>query len=315
MSGRTQGSAEALGPGVPLPEMGLTVAAVARRLGVAPATLRTWDRRYGLGPSQHSAGAHRRYSSADVERLERMRRYVLSGVAPAEAARAALTEGEVEPDAGARHGGGQVVAIPDGTPQARGLARAALALDADACRVILAETLDRRGVVWTWDHLIAPVLVGVGQRWEQSGRGIDVEHVLSEAIQSELSSRVINDNVRSVAAVVLASAPGENHVLPLWALAAALSERGVEVRMLGARTPWDALGQAIRRIGPGGVLVWSQTAGSGDMTDMAVLPDVRPEPLILLGGPGWHPGAPPRGEHVDDLSEAVARLARAAGAS
>src|SRR5690606_11779925 len=27
---------------------GLAVAAVARRLGVAPATLRTWDRRYGL---------------------------------------------------------------------------------------------------------------------------------------------------------------------------------------------------------------------------------------------------------------------------
>lgn len=31
----------------------LTVAAVARRLGIAPATLRTWDRRYGLGPSDH----------------------------------------------------------------------------------------------------------------------------------------------------------------------------------------------------------------------------------------------------------------------
>ncbi|MEY3685921.1 MAG: hypothetical protein RJB00_871, partial [Actinomycetota bacterium] len=29
----------------------LTVASVARRLGIAPATLRTWDRRYGLGPS------------------------------------------------------------------------------------------------------------------------------------------------------------------------------------------------------------------------------------------------------------------------
>ena len=34
----------------------LTVAAVARRLGVAPATLRTWDRRYGLGPTEHSTG-------------------------------------------------------------------------------------------------------------------------------------------------------------------------------------------------------------------------------------------------------------------
>ena len=308
-------SAEALGPGSPPPEMGLTVAAVARRLGVAPATLRTWDRRYGLGPSQHSAGSHRRYTAADVARLERMRRFVLSGVPPAEAARAALTDEGPEPDTSARHGGGQVVAIPDGTPQARGLARAALALDADACRVILAETLDRRGVVWTWDHLIAPVLVGVGQRWEQSGRGIDVEHMLSEAIQAELSSRVSNVNPRSAASVVLASAPGENHVLPLWALAAALSERGVEVRMLGARTPWDALGQAIRRLGPGGVLVWSQTAGTGDPADSITLPDVRPEPLLLLGGPGWHPGALPRGEHVDDLSEAVARLSRAAGAT
>lgn len=69
---------------------GLAVAAVARRLGVAPATLRTWDRRYGLGPSDHSAGAHRRYSNDDVARLMVMRRLALEGVAPVDAARAAL---------------------------------------------------------------------------------------------------------------------------------------------------------------------------------------------------------------------------------
>lgn len=69
---------------------GLAVAAVARRLGVAPATLRTWDRRYGLGPSEHSAGAHRRYSDEDVARLMVMRRLALEGVAPVDAARAAL---------------------------------------------------------------------------------------------------------------------------------------------------------------------------------------------------------------------------------
>ena len=69
---------------------GLAVAAVARRLGVAPATLRTWDRRYGLGPSEHSAGAHRRYSDDDVARLMVMRRLALDGVAPVDAARSAL---------------------------------------------------------------------------------------------------------------------------------------------------------------------------------------------------------------------------------
>ena len=52
----------------------LPVAAVARRLGVAPATLRTWDRRYGLGPSGHTTGRHRRYAAADLARLELMLR-------------------------------------------------------------------------------------------------------------------------------------------------------------------------------------------------------------------------------------------------
>lgn len=69
----------------------LKVAAVARRLGVAPATLRTWARRYGLGPSAHVAGSHRQYSSEDLARLVVMRRLTLEGVAPAEAARVAVT--------------------------------------------------------------------------------------------------------------------------------------------------------------------------------------------------------------------------------
>lgn len=308
----------------PDPAPGLTVAAVARRLGVAPATLRTWDRRYGLGPSQHAAGAHRRYSPADVARLERMRRLVLSGVPPAEAARVAQVEdpageGVIDGspaliDAAARQGGGHVVAIPGGTPNARGLARAAIALDADACRAIVGETLDRRGVVWTWDHLVVPVLIGIGQKWEQSGTGIDVEHVLSEAIQAEFSERVSRAPATSPATVLLAAAPGEFHVLPMWALAAGLAERHVAMRMMGARTPTEAVGQAMRRTGPGAVLVWSQTRETGDPSPLACLPELRPEPLILLGGPGWWPVEPPRGERVSDLSEAITLLARAVGA-
>src|SRR5688572_8938773 len=79
----------------PLPT--LTVAAVARRLGVAPPTLRTWDRRYGLGPSAHTAGAHRRYSPSDVARLMVMRRLTPQGVPPADAARYALaTQGAAD---------------------------------------------------------------------------------------------------------------------------------------------------------------------------------------------------------------------------
>lgn len=75
---------------------GLAVAAVAKRLGVAPATLRTWDRRYGLGPSGRTAGSHRRYTPDDVARLLVMRRLTLEGHAPGDAARAAIEASEEE---------------------------------------------------------------------------------------------------------------------------------------------------------------------------------------------------------------------------
>ena len=81
---------------------GLAVAAVARRLGVAPATLRTWDRRYGLGPSGRTAGSHRRYTPDDVARLLVMRRLTLEGVAPVDAARAAVEAGEAELEVASR---------------------------------------------------------------------------------------------------------------------------------------------------------------------------------------------------------------------
>ena len=116
------------------PTPALAVAAVARRLGVAPATLRTWDRRYGLGPSEHSAGAHRRYSATDVERLLIMRRLTLDGVAPSESARIALATDVVAGPAASAHD-----AAPT-TPTA--VVDAALAGDVARCARLL--TLDEQ---------------------------------------------------------------------------------------------------------------------------------------------------------------------------
>src|SRR5215217_4813125 len=65
----------------------LTVSGAARRLGIAPATLRTWDRRYGVGPAEHTRGRHRTYSAADMARLEVMQHALVKGASPAEAAR------------------------------------------------------------------------------------------------------------------------------------------------------------------------------------------------------------------------------------
>ncbi|MBD0709005.1 MerR family transcriptional regulator, partial [Streptomyces sp. CBMA291] len=75
---------------MPEPVPGLTSGAVARSLGVAPTTLRSWDRRYGIGPAARESGRHRRWSPQDVAVVREMCRLTASGVPPAEAARAAL---------------------------------------------------------------------------------------------------------------------------------------------------------------------------------------------------------------------------------
>ncbi|WP_179202791.1 MerR family transcriptional regulator, partial [Streptomyces caniscabiei] len=62
----------------------------ARRLGVSPTTLRSWDRRYGLGPAVRAEGRQRRWSPDDVAMLQEMCRLTAAGVPPAEAARAAI---------------------------------------------------------------------------------------------------------------------------------------------------------------------------------------------------------------------------------
>ncbi|MCX6460422.1 MAG: MerR family transcriptional regulator [Actinobacteria bacterium] len=284
----------------------LTVAAVAQRLGVAPATLRTWDRRYGLGPSEHSAGSHRRYSPTDVVRLETMQRLLQRGAGPAEAARLALAGFEDSSD---------VLDVPLRSTAAtgvvtansvRGLARAAQSLDSADCARIIQESITRCGTISTWNNLVAPVLVEVGRMWDANGGGIDVEHILSESVLSVLVGRIaslerpVNDRP-----VLMACAPEEQHTLPLFALAAALAERRVGCRMLGARVPSDSLTSAVQRTGPGAVVLWSQSAHTAAQVEFDGLTDVRRPALVFLGGPGWEGDARPGTRVLGGLDEAV----------
>lgn len=68
-----------------------SVSATAARLGVAPATLRTWARRHGMEPSGHATGAHRRYTERDLLKLMTMRTLISRGALVSEAARVVST--------------------------------------------------------------------------------------------------------------------------------------------------------------------------------------------------------------------------------
>ncbi|SEG40023.1 MerR HTH family regulatory protein [Thermomonospora echinospora] len=278
-------------------EAGYGIGAVARRLGVPAATLRTWNLRYGIGPSRRSPGGHRRYGTADLRRLETMSRLVREGMPPAEAARKAL-----------RLPGGPPAA-PDGVPSAPALVEAALALDSRAVADGLAAALAGHGATWTWQRLVRPVFAAIVDRQAETGGCVDVEHLFSERLLAALLplGEPPGSPAGRLRPVLLACAEDEQHSLPVHVLAAVLAgEHGVGVRVLGARTPYSALAASMSALDPAVVFVWAQRSVTGDPAPLAALPG--PPERIVVGGPGWT-AAPPAGiAQVTSLDEAVSRV-------
>lgn len=303
----------------------LTAGAVARRLGVAVTTLRTWHQRYGLGPSHHVPGQHRRYTPEDMDRLQVMRRLTAQGVAPAEAAAwarrmpAPLESGpqsapatpDVVPGT-SRDGGGNAIPVGRAGPAARGLARAAMRLDTAALREQIDTIIQGRGVIRAWDEVIMPVLVGVGERYEATKRYIEVEHLLSRAVIEGFAA-VPRPPSSATPRVLLSAAEEEQHTLPMEALSAALAENGVPVRQLGARVPARALVEAVARTGPEVVVVWSQLPKTGDVAQLRNLLTGKRRPmLVAAAGPGWRKDElPDEVPLLTNLTDAV-RLIRSA---
>jgi DNA-binding transcriptional MerR regulator len=260
----------------------LTVAAVARQIGVAPATLRTWDRRYGLGPSEHNDGEHRRYCPGDVARLMTMRRLIVAGVSPAEAAEQAknfkgvikvkkiVEEFEVREE------------VVDA------IYKALQSFDRAFVEETIAHEIAEYGVEGAWSDVIVPTLFLIGQDWETEQKGIEVEHFFSEILKRTMHNQVVELKKPLNSRPVLLAAVGEElHSLPVYALAAALCARNIQTYVLGARTPLIALSAMVTRCAPPAIFLWAQLPKNAETRYWEDMPSIRPAPRIVVGGPGW----------------------------
>ena len=287
----------------------LSVAAVARRIGVAPATLRTWARRYGLGPSSHEAGEHRLYGANDLAKLTLMRRLITAGVAPASAAQQALAhKGEVKVEK-------ILLRCEIREDVVAAVISAARSLDRNFIESLLRQDLDKYGVIDSWQEVIAPALMSIGEDWEQSGEGIEVEHLLSETITGILREKSLaRKKPINGRPVLLASVGEELHCLALHALHAALSEANIECNFMGARTPFSALSAMVSRSAPPAIFLWAQLTKNGDPKFYREIPRVRPAPRVILGGPGWDRKKCTEVAFADDLALACSEIKQAIGA-
>jgi methanogenic corrinoid protein MtbC1 len=238
-----------------------------------------------------------------------MRRLISAGVAPADAAeQAKLHEGEVVIEEIA-----SLCRECDETIDA--ILNAVNALDSLFVETMLRNEIAENGIVSAWQDVFVPVLTEVGSAWESSGKGIEIEHMLTEILKRVLRESaaeiVVPINARPV---LLASVGEELHSLALHALAAALAERGIETHFLGARTPIEALSSMVTRFAPPAVFLWAQLPVHGDPAILTALPSVRPAPRVVIGGPGWNPDKCTGAHFVGSLTLAVEEISMAVGA-
>lgn len=219
----------------------------AELCGVLPATLRAWERRYGVPIPRRTASAYRLYSADDVELVRRMRELVATGVSPAEAARTVLASAAP-------------VAANDVSPSANGgdgleLARSRLiaatqrydaaAIDAELTRLTM--LLDAQSL---YEKVIGPVIVDIGQRWHAGTISVAQEHLLSERIEATLRAALRTLERPDGPVALLACIEGETHVLGLLGAALRFAASGARVVMLGAVTPPSAIADAVASMSP-----------------------------------------------------------------
>jgi methanogenic corrinoid protein MtbC1 len=237
-----------------------------------------------------------------------MRRLISTGVAPSEAAEQAR----------AHKGAVKIAQLVNNFEHRQELVdsihRAAKILDKSFIETIIRKDIADNGVIASWTEVIVPLLVIVGEEWERTGAGIEVEHMLSELLKRIMREGVPEIKEPKNAHPVLLAAVGEEvHCLALHALAAALAERGIETFFLGARTPLEAIDAMVRRSAPPAIFLWAQLKHNGDEKFFREIPAIRPAPRVILGGPGWSLKEGAEVTFVHDLSLACSEIESAVG--
>src|SRR3954468_4621006 len=266
-----------MGGGVTGTETPLRIGELSRRVGVRPELLRAWERRYGLLSPARTGGGLRLYSAEDESRVRRMQAFLAEGLAPAEAARAALRTAVVPPPAPG----------PGGRVQDR-LRELEVALDrfdaVSAHRVV--DTLQAELSLDPFlSDAVLPLLRRIGERWAAEEVSVAHEHFASNLVRDRLHALAQGWDAGVGPRALLACPPGEDHHLGLSCFGLALRARGWRITFLGADTPYETIADAASAVEPAVTALSAvdphRFAGSEE--ELKAL--ARPGPL-MLGGAG-----------------------------
>jgi methanogenic corrinoid protein MtbC1 len=201
----------------------LNIAALTRRTGVPPDTIRKWEQRYGVIRPERTPGGQRRYSEVDVARVEWLK--------------ARLAEGYRIGEAAALLGSVDLGAPASLEEHVHALLEAVERSDVDALTRLVDQALTLHGAEEAFRDILAPALVDVGTRWEAGELTVAQEHLATGVVRASLERLIADARPTLHGLAVLACAPGEQHEIGLLMLAVLLRGEGWNVAYLGPDTP------------------------------------------------------------------------------
>ncbi|MCA9719972.1 MAG: MerR family transcriptional regulator [Myxococcales bacterium] len=231
--------------GVPSKTGKYRIQAVSEITRVPAATLRAWERRYGIPSPQRTASSYRLYSDHDIALIQELQAMCAEGMSPAEAAQR-LTE--------SRAANEPVPALERIDPYERArdaVVHATRSFDPDAVEAAVQRALHLGSATTVYEKVVGPALRVIGERWYAGELSTGQEHMASEIIGNALRNTLrLVQPTEDARKAVLACFAEETHELPLLGIALRLCSWGFRTIILGARTPPSALRHATAELRP-----------------------------------------------------------------
>jgi DNA-binding transcriptional MerR regulator/methylmalonyl-CoA mutase cobalamin-binding subunit len=279
------------------PVRSYSIRELTRISGLSADVLRAWERRYGFPtPSRDGAGV-RHYTQQDVERLLSIQKALRLGqrIGNVIALDVAQLTHLLE------------TASPSSSldvPQSAAVVRVMNALLADDDETLLAElryaalNLGARAFI---RDVVSKLTEEVGAAWERGELQVRHEHLLSDALTTQLRVlRAAQPGLPGAERTLLAAFPGEFHGLGLEMVGAYIAALGMLPLSMGVNTPPADVAESAHAYEVAGIAISASSAGDAAQVEgqLRELKGAVGELPIAIGGALTSRLAPPKGVAV-----------------
>lgn len=212
---------------------------VSTLTGVNAITLRAWERRYGLIKPVRTDSGHRLYTQEDIDAIHRIVALLDKGMAISQVHNAlrstsAAPQRAANTDPWARYREQMITAITQ--------------FDEARLEDSYNELLALYPADLVTRHVLLPLLVELGTRWETAVGSVAEEHFFGVYLRNKLGARFHHRYRHNTGPKLLvACLPGERHEVGALLFALAANDAGFRVVLLGGDMPLAELPHAVRR--------------------------------------------------------------------